>query len=59
MLATQDLKSSSIKVITENGIVYLMGMVSPEQADIAVDIARKVAGVQRVIKIFIYTGEKK
>jgi osmotically-inducible protein OsmY len=59
MLANQELKSSSIKVITENGIAYLMGMVSAEQAEIAVDISRKVAGVQRVIKIFIYTGDKK
>lgn len=52
MLANQDLKSSSIKVITENGTVYLMGMVSASQADIAVDIARQVSGVQRVVKIF-------
>ncbi len=58
MLANQDLKSSSIKVVTENGIVYLMGMVSQTQADIAVDIARKVSGVQRVIKVFIYTTPK-
>ena len=55
MLAEKNLKSSSIKVITENGVVYLMGLVSRTQANIAVDIARKVAGVQRVIKIFIYT----
>lgn len=55
MLADQDLKSSTIKVVTENGVVYLMGMVTKEQADIAVDIARKVTGVQRVMKIFIYT----
>lgn len=54
MLANSDLKSSSIKVVTENGVVYLMGMVSQEQANIAVDIARKVSGVQKVIKIFIY-----
>jgi osmotically-inducible protein OsmY len=57
MLANQDLKSSSIKVITENGIVYLMGIVSRSQADLAVDIARKVAGVQRVIKVFIYNTQ--
>lgn len=57
MLAEQNLKSSSIKVVTENGVVYLMGMVSQEQADIAVDIARKVSGVQKVIKIFIYTNK--
>src|SRR3990167_2524178 len=55
MLSNQDLKSSSIKVVTENGVVYLMGMVSETQADIAVDIARKADGVQRVIKVFIYT----
>ena len=54
MLGTRNLKSSSIKIITENGTVYLMGIVTKEQADIAVDIARKVSGVQKVIKIFEY-----
>ena len=58
MLADQDLQSSTIKVVTENGVVYLMGIVSKQQADIAVDIARKVTGVQRVMKIFIYTEQK-
>jgi osmotically-inducible protein OsmY len=55
MLATTDLKSGTIKVVTENGTVYLMGMVTHAQADMAVDIARQVAGVQKVIKIFQYT----
>lgn len=54
MLANEDLKSGSIKVITENGTVFLMGNVTQSQADIAVDIARKAAGVQKVIKIFQY-----
>ena len=54
MLATEDLKSGSIKVVTENGTVYLMGIVKHEQADIAVDIARQVSGVQKVVKIFQY-----
>lgn len=58
MLATEDLKSSSIKVVTENGIVYLMGIVNRQQADVAVDIARQVTGVQKVIKIFQYTNEE-
>lgn len=56
MLATQDLKSGTIKVVTENGTVYLMGIVSQSQADMAVDIARKVSGVQKVVKIFKYTN---
>lgn len=54
MLATKGLKSGSIKVVTENGTVYLMGTVNRDQADIAVDIARQVRGVQRVMKIFQY-----
>lgn len=54
MLATKGLKSGSIKVVTENGSVYLMGIVTHQQADIAVDIARQISGVQRVVKIFRY-----
>jgi len=44
-----------IKVVTEHGIVYLMGLVSHAEADDAVSIVAKSAGVQRVIKIFEYT----
>ena len=55
MLATQDLKSGTIKVVTENGTVYLMGVVNRNQASMSVDIARQVDGVQKVVKIFQYT----
>ena len=54
MLTVEDLKSSSIKVVTENGTVFLMGIVTKEQADTSVDIARQVSGVQKVIKVFQY-----
>ena len=54
MLATKDLQSGSIKVVTENGTVYLMGLVTQDQAEATVDIARKVSGVQKVVKIFQY-----
>lgn len=56
MLADDNLKSSSIKVVTQNGDVFLMGIVKREQADIAVDIARQVSGVQKVVKIFQYSN---
>jgi len=56
MLATEDLHSGTIKVVTENGTVYLMGIVNKDQADMAVDIARQVAGVQKVVKIFQYSN---
>lgn len=54
LLATKGLHSGSIKVVSENGNVYLMGVVTHEQADIAVSVAREVSGVQRVIKVFQY-----
>jgi osmotically-inducible protein OsmY len=56
MLASEDLKTnnSSIKVLTENGVVYLMGNVTQEQANTAIEIARQVSGVQKVVKIFQY-----
>jgi len=55
MLAKHGLQSSQIKVVTEDGIVYLMGLVSRAQADLAVDAARKVSGVRKVVKVFQYT----
>lgn len=56
LLATKGMQSGTIKVVTENGTVYLMGMVSKEQADIAATIASQVTGVQRVMKIFQYSN---
>ncbi len=56
LLATKGMKSGTIKVVTENGIVYLMGMVSKDQAETAATIASQVDGVQRVMKIFQYTN---
>lgn len=57
MLVEPRLRSGQIKVITENSVVYLMGIVQRSQADIAVDIARQVSGVQRVVKIFEYAPD--
>ncbi|HVV67807.1 MAG TPA: BON domain-containing protein [Gammaproteobacteria bacterium] len=54
ILAQKGLNSSQIKVVTENKVVYLMGILTPKQADIAADVASKVAGVEKVVKIFEY-----
>jgi osmotically-inducible protein OsmY len=43
-----------VKVVTERGVVYLMGIVSQAEADKAVEIVKGTAGVQRVVKIFEY-----
>lgn len=43
-----------VKVVTENSVVYLLGIVTHKEADDAVDIARSVDGVQKVVKVFEY-----
>ena len=54
MLTKKGLESGSIRVVTENGVVYLMGIVTAEQASLSVDVARRVNGVSKVVKIFQY-----
>ena len=52
MLFTKDFPSGKIKVVTENNEVFLLGIVSQSEAEKAVDIARNIDGVSRVIKVF-------
>lgn len=54
MLAKKGLESGSIHIVTDNGIVYLMGVVTRAQADLAVYVARQVSGVTKVVKVFQY-----
>lgn len=54
MLAEKGLTSSQIKVVTENKVVYLMGVVTRKQADLAADVASSVAGVAKVVRVFEY-----
>lgn len=55
MLGKDNLDVTNIKVVTENGEVFLIGLVERQQADLAVDVARNTAGVRKVIKVFEYT----
>ena len=43
-----------VKVVTENGTVFLMGILSKEESDAATEIARTTSGVTRVVKVFEY-----
>lgn len=43
-----------VKVVTENGTVYLMGLLKPAEAEDVVAVVRQVGGVQRVVKMFEY-----
>lgn len=42
------------KVVTENDVVYLMGLVTREEGDAAANVARRVSGVAKVVKVFEY-----
>jgi osmotically-inducible protein OsmY len=50
--------ANSFKVVTERGNVYLMGMVTQREGNIAADVAKGVSGVMRVTKMFEYISEE-
>jgi osmotically-inducible protein OsmY len=54
LISIVDVDPTQFKVVTENGTVYLMGIVPPEQAKIAVEVAQETEGVQDVKKFFWY-----
>ena len=55
LFADKKISGIQIKVNTEKGVVYLMGIVSRSEAEIATNIARQTGGVQKVVKLFQYT----
>jgi len=54
LFGSDKLDATNIKVVTENGEVFLLGLITEEQANEAVNIARNISGVNRVFKIFEY-----
>jgi osmotically-inducible protein OsmY len=52
LVDTKDLNATAFKVVTERGIVYLMGRVTEREATKAADVARGVSGVQKVVRVF-------
>jgi osmotically-inducible protein OsmY len=59
LIDAKDIQASAIKVVTERGIVYLMGRVTEREATRAADIARAQASVMKVVRVFeILTEEQ-
>lgn len=54
---TRDLQASAIKIVTERGIVYLMGLVTEREAQRAAQVARAVPGVVKVVRVFELISE--
>ncbi|KAA1194502.1 BON domain-containing protein [Pseudohalioglobus sediminis] len=52
LLGSFDIEGTRVKVLTENGIVYLMGLATREEADRIAAETADVAGVQKVVKLF-------
>jgi len=54
LAANEDTDADRIKVVTENGVVYLMGLLTQAEADAAVQVTRDTQGVQKIVKVFEY-----
>jgi osmotically-inducible protein OsmY len=57
MLGSSAFAPNHVKVVTEAGTVYLMGLVTPAEGEAAVQVARSTSGVSRVVKVFEYLPE--
>lgn len=57
MVDSKDIFANAYKIVTERGVVYLMGRVTQREADRATDVARQVSGVKKVVRIFEILSE--
>lgn len=57
LVNAKDITSSAIKVVTENNVVYLMGIVTPRESKRAAEIARGVNDVTKVVRLFEVISE--
>lgn len=54
MLVNDDVEGLRTKVVTENGVVYLMGLLTRDEADQAVELVSGASGVTKVVRAFEY-----
>ncbi len=52
LLTTSNTPSTRVKVVTENSVVYLMGLLTPEEADRVAKTASEISGIKRVVRLF-------
>lgn len=58
LIDAKDLSASTIKVVTERKVVYLMGRVTERESKRAAEIARGVSGVVKVVRVFEIISEE-
>jgi len=54
LLGSGDIEGTRVKVLTENGVVYLMGLLHRQEAEAAAESTSQVSGVEKVVKLFEY-----
>lgn len=54
MMTDMNLESGRVKIVTESGVVYIMGLLTRKEATRATEIARTTGGVQKVVKVVEY-----
>jgi len=52
LLGSSEIEGGRVKVVTENGVVYLMGLATHAEADRVAESAADTSGVQRVVRLF-------
>ena len=53
-IGINDFDPTRVKVVAERGVVYLMGLVRPNEADASANVASQVSGVRQVVTLFEY-----
>ena len=54
LLTLDNFDGTRVKVVTEKGVVYLMGLLTRAESDVATRVAQETGGVQKVVKLFQY-----
>ncbi len=54
MIASSKTDANRIKVVTEKGVVYLLGLLTREEGEAAVELTQNIYGVQKIVKVFEY-----
>lgn len=56
-IADEIIQSTKVKLIVEDGVVYLMGKLTQTEADYVTNVTSNIGGVQEVVKVFEYITE--
>ena len=54
LFTLSDFDATRVKVVAENDVVYLMGILTQKESDKVAEYVSRIGGVQRVVKLFEY-----